>query len=719
MRLHRLALAVVALIFPAVVDRGQIAVAADPIPDSSLKMIPADAAFYTTSLRLGEQMDMFLKSDAYAKLRALPAAKLAADHLREMAGKTDNPFGQMMQALKDPANGELKELLADMPKQEIFVYGGGGWTDLLPLLMEMNAAQRFAPLQALIGGGGDPGKAQARALLHILNKSADKLSIPEFVIGFKLSQAAPATSQIKRLEALLTQETAKVPQLKGSVKRIQVAGVDALTFSVDGSLIPMDKIPWSDIEEQEGQFQKLRNRLKAMTITIGLLVKSDYLLLTIGPSAKVAEKLGSGTSLATRPELAPLAKFADRKIVSASYSSKALAAGVSTSPDDIIALVDLAKGGLDRVPLTEKLRAAIDKDLKKLSTEVIATLPKPGASLSVAFLTDRGQESYGYNWGTAPDTAAPKPLAIVDHLGGSPVIALAGPVGDPTPGYQTLVKWIKIIHGHADAAVKELAPELFYQNMQTDMEMALPYLKKFDEITSGLFLPALGAGEMAFVLDAKWTSKQWHKEFEQGGKDLPMLEVGVVRTVADAAKLLKAFQAYRDLINEMLAKANNDFGAGLPEKMPNPQSKKVSGGTAYFWPIPSAGQDEQILPNFGLSDKLIAFGLSIKHTDRLLTPTPLKEGGVVAEKKPATLAGIVDFAGLIAAARPWVEQMAVPAALEQVPDNAPPGAGKKDIPSQVKTVLDVLGCLRIYTSVTYREGDVTVTHGVLVIRDLK
>jgi hypothetical protein len=55
----------------------------------------------------------------------------------------------------------------------------------------------------------------------------------------------------------------------------------------------------------------------------------------------------------------------------------------------------------------------------------------------------------------------------------------------------------------------------------------------------------------------------------------------------------------------------------------------------------------------------------------------------------------------------------------EVPPTAPPGLGRADIPGQVATVLDVLGCLRRYTSVTYREGAATVTHGELVVRDLK
>src|SRR5262245_5302041 len=133
MRLHRLALAAVFVLVPPVIGRGLSANAADPAPDSSLKMIPADASFYSTSLRLGEQLDRFLTSNAYLKLKSLPAAKLAVEHLRQAAGDPNNPFGKAMQLLKDPANQDLLDVLRDLPRQEIFIYGGPNWARLMPV----------------------------------------------------------------------------------------------------------------------------------------------------------------------------------------------------------------------------------------------------------------------------------------------------------------------------------------------------------------------------------------------------------------------------------------------------------------------------------------------------------------------------------------------------------------------------------------------------------
>jgi hypothetical protein len=689
--------------------------------DTSLKLAPADAAFYSSSLRLGEQMDRFLKSNAYAKLHALPAAKYAVDQLRKLAAQSDNPLGQINQFFRQPDNRELAELVHDFWKREVFVYGGANWAELVPLLQEVNAAQRFAPLMALLEGG-DPGKrsrAQAHAILHTLNESADKIQVPDLVIGFRLSQAAPAVAQIKRLEGLLTQLADQHPPFKGRVKRQQVAGAKALTVALDGSMVPWDKIPWDDLEEEKGEFQKLRARLPKLTLTACLLVQGDYLLLAVGPSTATVEKFGRGPALASRPELKPLAKFADRPLIDIGYASQALAAAAATTGEDIEGLVEMAKAGLEKAPLTEQRRKLIEKDLQQLAKEITAALPKPGAGLSFTFLTERGQEGYSYNYAPAGPAAA-GPLTVLDHLGGSPLVAAAGHTGDPTPGYREFVKWVKVFYGHAEAIIKESAPEGWQQKFQAFMEPLLPFFKRLDTITGTVLLPALGAGQSGFVLDAKWTSKNWFPGLDQGDKALPMLEVGCVRSVKDSAQVLRALTSYRELLNDVLARAR-EYGAPVSgEGVPKAEAKKVSAGTLYYWPLPPAGQDEQIQPNLGLSEQFQVVSLSLKHSERLLASNPLKDDvrRLAGGQAPASVA-VVDFAGLIGAIRPWVEQFAVPAAVAQIPDDAPEGLKRDQIAEQVRTVFDVLQCFRTYVSATYREGDATVTHSETVIRDLR
>src|SRR5437870_12813602 len=77
--------------------------AADPAADTSLALVPADAAFYGTSLKLGEQFDRFTQSNAFARLKGLPAVQAGLEHLRSECDKSDTPLGRIAAVLHEPA----------------------------------------------------------------------------------------------------------------------------------------------------------------------------------------------------------------------------------------------------------------------------------------------------------------------------------------------------------------------------------------------------------------------------------------------------------------------------------------------------------------------------------------------------------------------------------------------------------------------------------------
>src|SRR5207253_2706458 len=170
---------------------------------------------------------------------------------------------------------------------------------------------------------------------------------------------------------------------------------------------------------------------------------------------------------------------------------------------------------------------------------------------------------------------------------------------------------------------------------------------------------------------------------------------GAVRTVNDSALLLKSLEAYRALANDVMAKAR-EFGAPIPEGgIPPAQSKKLASGTAYFWPIPAMGQDEQIVPNLGIGTNIVAQSLSLKHTERLLAPTPLAtQNGLLEPNRPLLGAVVLDIAGWNGVVQAWAEKFLVPALLAKVPDNAPPGLTRKEIPDQIATIFRVVQCIR-------------------------
>jgi hypothetical protein len=694
--------------------------AADAAADTSLALVPADAAFYGASLKLGDQWDRFVQSNAFAKLKALPVVQAGLERLRDEAGKPDTPIGHISAVLKDPANQELVDLLRDAVRQEFFVYGGANWGQVIPVLQELQGAQYFGRLGAVFSGQlarADQTKAQARAMLEALNEARDKLQVPEFVIGFRTTKKGAATSQIKRLEDLLTHVAEQHPGLKGRVKRVTAGGADGLTLSLDGSMVPWDSIPFEEIEETKGEFKDLVAKLKTLTLSVSLAVKRDYLLVSIGPSSEGIGRFGNGPALATRSEFKPLSKVADKDLLGVGYISKAFATAVATSPEDIGHMADVGKDWLAKAPISKKRREAIEKDLKQLAKEIAAALPAPAARFSCTVRTPRGQETTTYEYGPAPKVP-PGPLTVLDHVGGSPLVVIAGHTGEPVAKYRTFVHWLQVFYGHTAGIYGEMFGGED-NKLQAVMQIVQPFLKRFDEITGSQTLPALGAGTDALVIDAKWTSKNWFPGLDQDGADLPMLELGCVRTVKDSAKFLEALQAYRTLVNDALVKAR-DTGVPIPPdaNVPLAKSQNVGPGTAYHWPILSAGPDGVVQPNLGLSDQIVAVSLSLKHTERLLKPTPLPSQNRPLAQRSVFSTVHVNIAGLIGVARPWIERFVIPRAVANVPPDAPKGLTASEIPGQVKTVLDVMQCLRGVRSISFRDGDANVTRTETIIRDL-
>ena len=76
--------------------------------DTSLKLIPQDAAFYTSTLRLGEQIEAVGESRAWAKLIESPAIQMGLMVYAMQAGDPQSPAGQFKAALENP---EIRPLL--------------------------------------------------------------------------------------------------------------------------------------------------------------------------------------------------------------------------------------------------------------------------------------------------------------------------------------------------------------------------------------------------------------------------------------------------------------------------------------------------------------------------------------------------------------------------------------------------------------------------------
>ena len=224
---------------------------------------------------------------------------------------------------------------------------------------------------------------------------------------------------------------------------------------------------------------------------------------------------------------------------------------------DFGTLIDLARLALPKANVPDEQQKRIIKDLDDLAKEVKSATPVIGALFDFSFLTERGYEGYGYNYTKNPHIDGSKPLTLLNHVGGNPILAAVGRTKSDGEGYATFSKWVKVFYGHADDIAKANLigdPKDQYVKMTEKM---IPLFKRLDETTAKLLIPALADGQSGFVLDARWSSKHWVKQGPETAMALPLPEIAIVLGVSDAAKLQKAMGTYLDTVNDMLGAARS------------------------------------------------------------------------------------------------------------------------------------------------------------------
>lgn len=702
--------------------------------DTSLKIVPAEAAFYSASLRNREQYQIVAKSKAVATFLALESVKKA---WREGSAELSKPGGAyevFENFRKDPENQQLLDLLVDMVSSEVFVYGDESLNQVLDLYVRIANANRLGTLTAMAkpeNRGKDPNEIQARVLLKALNDHLDLIKVPDMVIGFRLSNTERAEAQIKRLEGMLKGPINQNPQTKGRLKRIALGGKDFLTFSLDGGLIPLDELKIDKYEKEKGEYDKLRKKIQSLTLTVSMGVRDQYMLLSIGGGTKHITKLGKGKSLATRPEFAPLAKHADKRLTEINYVSKELRSKFALSKKDVDDMLNVGRETLKNVDeISEPIKKRLEKDMEDLAKDVKASIGEVGASAGFAFLTPTGQEAFAYDWSEHRSIDGSKPLSMAQHLGGNPIFAIVNRAKYDPDSYALTVKWMKTVYSYVDEFAVPQLDEQQKAIYEQATKIAFPILKRIDNATGKMILPAFADGQSGLVIDAKWTAKQWFPQQPESAKPLPMLELGFLSGVSDADKLKKGFVEYRAVINDVLALANNYAQGQFPEaKIPEPETKKIAGGTMYFYPITQLpGIDRRLLPNAALSENLLVLTLHEEMSERLLSKKPLKTECKVLDNLNRPLAGAsyFNFAGLIDAAAPWVDY-AIDNSGVEVRKVIKPGANPEPlkqpdntaVKKEAAVVLDVLRCFRCVGTVSYFEDKALVSHTETVLRDLK
>ncbi len=696
--------------------------------DTSLRLIPEDAAFYSSMMRNREQFEAIRHSNALAKIQEMPIVQMGLAFYNVQLATPGSRVAMLDAALRNPESRKVLDLAAEMVSDEIFIYGDKNVVDFVKLFQIVNAAQTYSPLVAQLTGqaaAGEHGQIQGRAVMTALAKNATLIGVPNLIVGFKVQNTDLAKEQLSKLETLANnalQAAGVDEQTKSHFKRSKVGDYEYLVADLDGSMIPWDQVPLEKIKEleaQPGDAQKIIDRLKQSKLVVALGVRGNYLLCLIGSSLECLEKLGKDKRLLDRAELKPLEKYVDKRLLSVGYKSQAMSRQLNNQKkqlDDLLAAVDQLLPGSS---LSDEQKERVRNDAKALLADLKAIMPEAGPSMGLSFLTDRGIEGYRYAWGSHGPMDGSKPLGLLQHVGGNPLLGLVARQKVSGKDYDLMVKWAKTAYGYFREFGLPLMKDNEREKLEKFLGSALPLLERMDKANREMLLPALADGQSALVIDRKLASKHFVEQLPATEKSLPMVEPALVIGVSDAGLLKNALSEYKTIVNELIDAVRQIEGSNVPAdfRIPDPQVTESSAGTIYSFPLPEEwGVDKQIVPNFGLSERVAVLSASQGHTERLLKQTPLGVGGVLADAgRPLAAAVWFDWAALVEAAAPWVDFAAAQAMASKDIDEDQ----QKATLSQVHTALDVLKVLRSITNESYLDGGVLVHHTLVELRDVE
>jgi hypothetical protein len=754
---------------------------AGALAGSGVTVVPADAAFFSATLRSRLQFDALVASNAYKSIRALPGLKRALDSLEEQRTMPGSPLAMIETFMQLPENEQALDLLRDMVSTDTFVYGEPSCIPLIRLARKLQQAQQAAGLLTPDGIGVDfdfdveiedaeepedddeaaapraptrivpvrladaaeqlsPEQLQKRLVAEALVDNVELIVVPDVVWGFKTTKREAGASQLKRLEVLAKLVVQTNPDLADSLARKKIGGGEFVTFTLDGS-----RLPWSELRDQmadevgdvEG-LDAVFDRLESLELVVAVGLIGDWVVLSLGDSTDHLQKLtiandkpATGGSLLDQKPFAPLLAHKDRKITGINYISGELSAAIAAAPDDLEPLLDALPDATEAVGYPAAAAEAARDWLGEAVADYGKRLPVPGPWMSYAFLGDQGYEGYAWDWSRNQRVDGAKRLDLLEHAGGAPLAVLVSRLKADPALFDDLVAFVS---GGLDFIRDWGLPDESDEDAEVFAafdEHVVPLGEKFVTALRDKILPSLADGQVGFVIDAKSKTKKPQRDLPSSVEPLPLVEPAIVLPLADA-KLFREglndlFALSDELVDVIRTMSPDAVPAGY--RVPDPERSKAEGGTVWSFALPGSGVDEQIRPSIGVGEKAAVFSLAPNQAARMLVATKLETGsGLSTFEEPLAGAAVLDFAGLVDAIAPWVAYGARYACVSeresgQVDPDEELGADDeneqaKEALQHAAVVTEAIKCFRAAVAETSFIDDAAVTHWRNVIRDL-
>lgn len=701
------------------------------IRSTSLGWVPSDAAFYTSSMRLGETFQKFVQSKAFDKLKNLEGVKQATKEFERQWNDPAGDFAQAKEVLERPETQRTLAFVGDMASHEMWSYGDMKYADLMELGSQVQVAMREAQFEMQLkeaqGEEPDP-MILFNGFIKALDQNQNKIVIPNSITGFKVADVDRAKEQLALLDELIANGVQGNPTLQPAYVKKTVAGTEYMVLDLKGNMVPWQLAGFFLQGIDFASFNRVVGRLNQLELTIALGVKDDHVLLLVGDSAEFLKSLGGNDLLVDRKEFAPLRAMDGKNFTAVAYVSEAYKKRVGNPAEALAAMQQAVEGMLPQLPVNDDLKQEIGNDLKNVAKWVESLDYEPGATLSFEYETPRGYEGYSYDWSKNTVLDGSKPLPLLDHVGGNPVAFVVLRSQYKPEDYDTMTVVLGKAYGYLETFLVGELNDDERAEFQSVMKIVMPHVKKLDATTRNKLMPAMKDGQGAMVLDMKAKSRQWFTEMPPAQRQLAMPQLAFVYGVSDADLLQEAIGDYHEIAQSLIDDLHENDPNKIPKiTLPTASKEDVEGGSLYQHMIPpDSGLDPQIAPSAGFGKDVAVWGYMPKQTKQLLEGTALVvDGGPLADtdRNLAAAAGF-NFAEFVDGVEPWIEygvaqyfrSQAVSTEGEFVQFDEPT---MDEVIAQMREVAEVLKCFRGYTSATSIEKGATVTHFDYHFEDLE
>ncbi len=168
-----------------------LAVRADELEETALKITPRDAAFFFSSVHLKESWNDFSSSRLITRLRSVPYTQRLEAALLAQWEKEIEPLGQHRAMLESPIAQNVFGLVRQILSDEIFVYDSSEWNAMFAKLIAFQ--QEIA--------GRDPTEV-FEYWKSLIKENMAGIEIPTTVIGCRIEDVDNAKLLLDALEGL-------------------------------------------------------------------------------------------------------------------------------------------------------------------------------------------------------------------------------------------------------------------------------------------------------------------------------------------------------------------------------------------------------------------------------------------------------------------------------------------------------------------------------------